>query len=477
MKYNILMGGKAGQGANILAAIVSRGLIKKGLFVFTSREYESVVRGGHNFNLITFSDEPVYSNSSNIDILIAIDENTEKIHNKDLNPNGILLKSGKDNIFYAGCIFKILGIDFSILDEELKKIGNYEKNLQNASEGYNSQQSSLPISTKENKITIMNGNEAISEGAIQSGIEFYYSYPMTPATGVLTELSQRQKNGKHVTLELDGEISCVNAAIGSSLVGAKTMVGTSGGGFDLMTESLSLAGMAEIPLVMYLSQRPGPSTGLATYTAQGDLNMALHSGHGEFVRIVIAPGDAKEAIEKTSEIFHFTQKYSIPGILMSDKHLVESYFSFMGEPKITLSEKTVKWPRRYNSYESDENRIATENPELVKKNVESRIEKAKKLAEEIENFQPFKIYGNKESNNLIIGWGSTKGAILDAIKGKDCKFLQVIYLMPLSKLINGEIRKAKNVMIVENNSTSPLSSLIAEKTGFIIEDKNKILRY
>lgn len=477
MKYNILIGGKAGQGANILAGIISKGLTSKGLFVFTSREYESMIRGGHNYNVITFSDNLVFSNSRSIDILIALDENTEKIHKKELKPEGTLLKSGKDNIYYAGCIFKMLGMDFSILELELNKIGNYEKNIQNALEGFNSSNSLFPISQGEHKIALMNGNEAISEGAIAAGIEFYYGYPMTPATGVLTELSQRQNTGNHITLELDGEISCVNAAIGSSLVGAKTMVGSSGGGFDLMTESLSLAGMAEIPLVMYLSQRPGPSTGLATYTAQGDLKMALHSGHGEFVRIVIAPGDAKEAIEKTSEIFYFTQKYLIPGILISDKHLVESYFSFTGEPKITFSEKTIKWPKRYNSYESDENKIASENPEVIKKNIESRIKKAKELAEEIENFQPFKLYGNMKSNNLIIGWGSTKGAILDAIKKEDCKFLHIIYLEPFSKKIKEHLVKSKNIMVVENNSTSPLSSLIAEKTGFLIEDKNKILRY
>ena len=300
---------------------------------------------------------------------------------------------------------------------------------------------------------------------------------MTPATGVLTELAQRQKEEKHKTIELDGEIACINAAIGSAIVGAKSMVGSSGGGFDLMTEALSLTGMAEVPLVIYLSQRPGPSTGLATYTGQGDLNMALHAGHGEFVRIVIAPGDAKEAIERTTQIFYFTQKYTIPGILISDKHLSESHYSFTEKPQITISEKSVKWPARFNSYESDENKIATENINIIKKNVENRINKSKKLSEEIENFKPFEIYGNKDSRNLIIGWGSTKGVILDIIKKVDCKFLQISYLEPFSKKIQEEIKKAEKTLIVENNATSPLSSLIAEKTGFIIKNENKILKY
>ncbi|MBS3065922.1 2-oxoacid:acceptor oxidoreductase family protein [Candidatus Pacearchaeota archaeon] len=479
MRENILIGGSAGQGPNILASLISKGLIDKGFFVFSSREYESRVRGGHNFNMITFSDEPVHSNSAKVDILIALDENTEGIHQERLNKNGIILKGSSDNIFYAGRIFKILELNFKILDSEIKKLDNYEQNLIHATEGYNSEKRKFLVENKrgEEKIKIMNGNEAISEGAILSGVEFYYSYPMTPATGVLTELSQKQKDGKHITIELEGEISCINAAIGSSIAGAKAMVGTSGGGFDLMTESLSLAGMAEVPLVIYLSQRPGPSTGLATYTGQGDLNVALHSGHGEFNRIVIAPGDPLEAIEKTSEIFYFTQRYKIPGILMSDKHLVESYYSFTGEPRVTYSEKSIKWPARYNSYESGENKIATEDPKIVNKNVENRILISKRLQEEIEKFQSFKLYGKKDSENLIISWGSTKGAILDAIKEKDCRFLQIIYLEPFSNKIKNELKNAKKIIVVENNGTSPLSSLITKKTGYLIDDKNKILKY
>jgi len=113
------------------------------------------------------------------------------------------------------------------------------------------------------------------------------------------------------------------------------MIGTSGGGFDLMTESLSLCGMAEVPLVFYLAMRPGPSTGVATYTSQADLNLALYSGHGEFPRIVLAPGDPKEAIELTNQAFYFSQKFKIPSIIVSDKHLAESFYTLHDNPKLT----------------------------------------------------------------------------------------------------------------------------------------------
>ncbi|MEK6856243.1 MAG: 2-oxoacid:acceptor oxidoreductase family protein [Nanoarchaeota archaeon] len=479
MIKNLIIAGEAGQGVNILAGWISRGLIDKGFFVFNSREYESRVRGGCNHNTITISESPIHSSSKNADVIIALSEKTLAIHKANLNSEGIILFGVENNAFYAGSIFKIFSLSFDILDLELKKLKNYSSNIESAKKGFDSEKRSRSLGhfKQKEKIQFMNGNEAIAEGAILSGVEFYYSYPMTPATGVLTELSQRESKGSHITVELEGEIACVNAAIGSAVMGAKSMAGSSGGGFDLMTESLSLAGMAEIPLVLYLSQRPGPSTGLATYTSQGDLNMALYSGHGEFIRIVVAPGDAKESIEKTSEIFYFTQKYKIPGILMSDKHLVESYYSFIGDAKITPSTKSNIWPNRYNSYESDENMIATEDPIIIKNNIKKRIEKANKLLEEIEGFEPIKIYGKEKSKNLIIGWGSTKGVIIDAIDNKDCKFLQVIYLEPFSRRIKEEIKNAGNVIIVENNSTSQLSELITKKTGFFIKDDNKILKY
>src|SRR3989338_4465799 len=134
---------------------------------------------------------------------------------------------------------------------------------------------------------------------------------MTPSTPVLIELAQKQYENNFLVLELENEIAVINAAIGSAMTGAKSMIGTSGGGFDLMTEALSLTGIAEVPLVIYLAQRPGPGTGAATYTAQGDLNIARHAGHGEFQRVVLAPGNPKECEELASYAFYFSQRFKI----------------------------------------------------------------------------------------------------------------------------------------------------------------------
>ena len=479
MRYNILCGGPAGQGPNFIANLISKGLFEKGFYVFSSREYESRIRGGHNYNIITFSDSPLYSNSIMIDILISLDDVSETIHKPNLKKDSIIIKGEKSNVFAAGSAFKILGINFSILESELKSKSNYDENIIEAKKGYSAENRNfaLPPAKKAKNVYLWTGNDGISFGASSSGLDFYYAYPMTPSTGVLFKLAQEEHSSKYVTVQLEGEIAVINAAIGSAITGKKAMIGTSGGGFDLMTEAFSLAGGAGVPLVVYLAQRPGPATGAATYTSQGDLNMARHAGHGEFVRVVSAPGDPKECANLTSQSFYLSQKYKIPAIILGDKHLADSSYTLTEKPSIMKSPINIKWPARFTSYEADENKIANSSEENIIRSVQKRKDKYLKLAKEVESMRSYAIYGKKDSKNLVVGWGSTKGAILDSIKGLDYKFIQIIYLEPFSKKIKEELKKSKNIILIENNASSPLSSLIAEKTGIFIEDKNKILKY
>lgn len=477
MEVSILFGGKAGQGPNILADILGKALVSIGYYVFCSRDYPSLIRGGHNFNVLTFSDNPIYSNLSEIDILVCLDENTEKMHTKELKKGGIVLKGNKENMYYAGCLFKILGLDFKILDNALKELEKrYDENLEHSKKGYADEKTKINLpKVKKTEVKYVNGGQGISEGAIKSGLDVYYAYPMTPATSVLTELAQKQMENNFIVLELENEISVINAAIGSAITGAKAMVGSSGGGFDLMTEALSLAGIAEVPLVVYLAQRPGPASGVPTYTSQGDLNMARHAGHGEFPRLVLAPGDPIECEEITSQAFYFSQKYKTPAIIASDKQLAECFYTMEEKPVITKSIKSMQLDR-YNSYEKDERGVATDDPKIIEKNHIERLKKGLAIEKEAKNFTQYKLYGKKNSKNVIVGWGSTKGAILDSIKDTDCCFLQIIYMDPFPKEINKYLDK-KNVILVENNSTGQLAEVIREKTGFLIEDKNKILRF
>ena len=477
MRTNILIGGKAGQGPNIVAQLVGEALVSNGYYVFMSRDYESIIRGGHNFNVLTFSSEKVFSNDSKIDVLVCLDDNTKKIHRKNLNKSGILLKGSSENMYYAGRIFKILGLKFELLEQELKKLRNFDENIMQAKKGYNEQKDTLKIpATQKKENYFYNGSQGIALGSIKSGLDLYYAYPMTPATPLLFELAPKQIENNFLALELENEIAVIMAAIGSAATGAKSMIGTSGGGFDLMTEGLSMSGMAEIPIVACLVSRPGPSTGLATYTGQGDLQLARNCGHGEFFRLVLAPGTPDECQELISQAFYFSQKYKIPAIILSDKHLAESFFTLDHEPIITKSEKSTELGR-YNSYEHTETGEAIEDAEIVRKNVERRLKKQKEIEKESEKFKTYKIYGNKNSKNIILSYGSTKGAILDAIKDLDCRFFQILYIEPFSQKIEQELSKAKKIILVENSASGMLAFVIAEKIGIKIDNKNKILRY
>lgn len=473
MRINVLIGGKAGQGPNALSDVIGKALVSYGYYVFYSRDYQSLIRGGHNFNVLTFSDKPVFSNDSNIDILISLDKETSKIHEKDMKKDGIILEGNFSNMFFAGKIIKILGLNFELLEKQFKELGKRVKeNTEEAKKGYESEKSRIKLLSVKNKEKyFMNGSQGVAIGAIKSGLDVYYAYPMTPATPLLFELANAE--GEHLTIELENEISVVNAGIGSSITGDKVMIGSSGGGFDLMTEAISMTGQAEIPLIIYLATRPGPGTGVATYTSQSDLQMARHCGHGEFQRLIVAPGNPTEAEELTSQCFYFSQKYKIPAIIISDKHLAESFYTSEEKGKITNSEKRTIL-KRYNSYESDEEGSATENPEIIKNNFEKRIQKQKNIEKEAEKFEQFKIYGNKNSKNVIVSWGSTQGTILDAIKDLDVKFVQILYIEPFPD-IEKEIKG--NLILVENNSRGQLGEVIAEKTGIFIKDENKILRY
>jgi 2-oxoglutarate ferredoxin oxidoreductase subunit alpha len=240
-------------------------------------------------------------------------------------------------------------------------------------------------------------------------------------------------------------------------------------------------------MVFYLSQRPGPGTGVATYTSQGDLNMALHSGHGEFSRLVFAPGDNEEIVRLTNNAFYLSQKFRIPAIIMMDKHLAESK-SMFNEKKILNSlreiKSSVKKSERFNSYEHDlkKDNLATEDAKIIQANFERRMQKQLEINKETNKFEMWKGYGNENSGTLLLGWGSTKGAVLDVLENcntqVNAKFIQILFMEPFpTEDIKREIAKANKVIVIENNSTSPLSRLIAEKTGFFCDDKNKILRY
>ncbi len=487
MRLNLLIGGQAGQGVNKISDIITNIIMKQGYFTFNYRDYPSLIRGGHNFNVISISDERIGSFESKLDGIIALNEKTLQLHKNKLKKGGFILTFkefedlGKNiNISLAGALMKVLGIDKKLLIEKLKEELYVKGAVSAAEKGYQSQEVRFKLKKLNNKVSGMTGTQGIVQGAINSGIDFYFAYPMTPATGVLHELAGKAKKGRFKVFQSGNEIEAVNAALGASFAGARVMVGTSGGGFDLMTEALSFQGQSEIPLTIYLASRPGPGTGVPTYTAQSDLDIALRGGHGEFPRVVIAPGDPTECIEKTNEAIYLAEKFGALSVILSDKHLAESEFSSDRKPNKPLQiEIKRKIPGKSivkaSGYEHLFNGDTTENAEITRKNAEKRLKKYEEIKKEVKKFEMVKVFGNKNSKNLIIGWGSSKTVILDAISGLDWKFLQVLYLKPLSDEIKKEMEKARKVVVVEGNVTGQLGRLIREKTGIKIE--NRILKY
>lgn len=519
IRKSILIRGRAGQGINFTATLLGQMLSLAGYYVFIYRDYGSLIRGGHNFNIVTFSNQPLYSHDEKFEAVINLDYSNqdfqknlvrkdlvldEKRINQNEWPKDIPQNQYQINNFLIGYLAGCWGFPSKFLTQSLKKeLKSWQPAAEAVKLGIRQSvlREKLPIYPNHGR-HLLTGTNGIVIGAIASGLDVYLSYPMTPATGVLVELAKQAKKRKMLVAQIEDEIGVINTALGASYGGAMTMVGTSGGGFALMTEAISLAGMAEIPLVVYLSQRTGPSTGVPTYTAQSDLTFARFAGHGEFPRVLVAPGDPQEAIDRTMEAFYLAYRYRVPAIVLSDKHLSESYYSLdqITFPRIKPSRFIVKRPganyenyalttsgvspravpgqgvwARANSYEHGPDGFTVEDSQTVKKMNDKRLRKESSLAKRVSNWQPVRHWGH--GRNLIIGWGSTQGAIRDSLlELHDWQFLQVSYLVPFPRTeVKKAIDQAERVVLVENNATGLLGQLIALETGCLIKDK--VLKY
>jgi 2-oxoglutarate ferredoxin oxidoreductase subunit alpha len=355
----------------------------------------------------------------------------------------------------------------------------------------------------------LTGNDAICMGAFKAGMKFIAIYPMTPAHNIMTYVAANAREYGVVMVQPEDEIAGINMAIGASFAGARSMVATSGGGFSLMTEGLGLAGATENPLVVVEGQRPGPSTGLATRTAQGDLRFCLHASQGDFFRVVLAPGDAEECFQETFRAFNLADVLQTPVLLLTDKHLATSFFS--AEPFDTrglsidrgllLTEDTVPADfKRYeatpsgvsarsvpgmeggvfnsNSDEHDERGYVSEDAPVVATLIDKRCRKYITAAT---LFEGIKFHGDVTAKTVLVGWGSTKGAILDAMDvlqtndGVQLGFLQVLCMSPFPSGRVKEHLKDHRVILIENNRGAQLGSLIKEHAQ--IRPDHTILRY
>ncbi len=529
-EYSILVGGEAGDGSKKAGLMIAKLLSNYGYRIYIYEDYQSIIKGGHNFSLIRASKERILSSREDIDLLLALNEDTFKRHSKKLNDKnntiynsdassgikgtGIAIESiAKElggipimkNTALVAAFAKAVGIDWATV----KRVFKAElpiatgKNLEIAKEAYNRSEEKMKISKiSSEKRPLVSGNEAISLGALKSGLEAYVAYPMTPSTGILNYMSSVARENKLQVFQPENEIAVINIAIGMAFAGKKTMIGTSGGGFALMNEALSLAAQAETPLVLVEGQRMGPSTGVPTYGGQSDLLYVLSSGHGDFDKFVVAPGDEGEAFYLTGLALDIAWKYQIPAIVLSDKEMMESTYSF--DEKLTQTPPETKpnlwngkgeykryeitkdgispmaFPGRKNitvkgtSYEHDEAGITVEDEKSVKAMQDKRILKFKNLKKEVDKIKSVKVYGNKKSTTAVVVWGSVKGPALEAAEKEGFRLIQPTIMSPFpEKQMKEALKGTRKVFVAELNSKGQLAEFLK---SYGIESKS-ILKY
>jgi len=555
MQYTWKIGGEAGFGIMTTGLLFSKIAARRGYNIFDFVEYPSLIRGGHNAYEVTISDDTVSSLKKEIDVLVCLNKETFDTHKNRCAPKAKIIFDPEvftpegdiipipvtftailkelqgqvimKNIIALGSSLAIMGADLiemnSILATQFGRKGEttISLNQQFAQKGFDvvlstSQEHISPMLTKKEspKKMVVTGNEAFAYGAVAADCRFYSAYPMTPSSGVLTSVAAWGKKTGMVVRHAEDEIAVINSALGASFAGVRSSVGTSGGGFALMVEALSMSGITELPIVVFISQRPGPATGMPTWTEQAELLFAIHGGHGEFPKIVLAPGDHQEMVELTLQAFDLADIYQLPVIVMSDMLLSESHRSI---PYDEIQAKIKKYiPNRgklvSSADESYKRYLMTDDgvsPRLVPGGVKTfyqansyehledghttesdveRIKQVDKRARKIKTYLsnhfiiPTTIGDIQKAQTVFVGWGSTKGVANEAVKKakemrKDVAYIHFSYLYPLDK---NKIKtlfsdSSKQYILVENNSEGQLGKLLQMEVGISFE--NKILRY
>lgn len=550
-RFSIKIGGESGQGINVAGEILSKAIKYVGYKTFGYREYPSLIKGGYASRQIDFSDSYINSPSKKCDILISLSRMALHKYLLGLNKEGILIhqvpmldfdKNEKEHIkknkirhFYidavkisealgggriasnvvlAGCAWKVLGFDKRMLEKTVEKIFadkpkfiEIDKKCVNAGYSFEFKPGvGIKIPFRKNKnwtdSLIISGNESTALGALAAGVRAYYSYPMTPTSAVHDYLSNTYHKTKILIKQAEDEITAIQMTLGSMFMGTRALIATSGGGYDLMTETISLAGITETPLVCILGQRPGPATGLPTWTAAGDLNLALYSSHGEFPRCVIALSDAVSSFSLIQKAFNIAEQFQIPVIILTEKQVAESLFNVKNFPKpikikrflankeqlknlkssdrygVTKSGVSTRWlPGQTdqcflaNSDEHSPDGTSTEEAEIVKAMFEKRMKKTESLLVKLPD--PV-IYGPERADVSFVGWGSVKNTVLDVMnilkfsKNKlKVNYLHFDYVYPLkTEVLKKFLLRNKNVVLMENNYQGQLGNLIKQNIGF-----------
>jgi 2-oxoglutarate ferredoxin oxidoreductase subunit alpha len=552
---SVVIGGDAGQGVESSGAGFCLSLARAGLHVFAMQDYHSQIRGGHNFYQIRISERPRLSHSNPVHLLLALTPETAELHldrlaegaavvfpeKFDIDPEplskrGVHLHTlpliriaeehGSRVMTNTAALGAAAGItDFpiefmeSVIRENFAAKGQQtvDANLTVAQVAYNLARERYgadfpyklsPVEGAPRRM-LMNGNQALAMGALAGGCRFMSAYPMTPATSIFEWLSGLPQEYGVVTKHTEDEIAAADMAVGASFAGARAMTGTSGGGFCLMVETLGLAGMTEVPMVIALSQRGGPSNGLPTRTEQADLLFAVHASHGESPRIVTAPGNIEECFEAGWRAFNLAEKYQCAVVIMTDQFLGSSFrtldmdalnFSSVSIDRgSTMTrddlDQLTNGYKRYQftdtgispralpgqhpaatfsatSDEHDEEGHFDEGIENRRRMMQKRM---RKLEEAEKEMHAPRRYGPPEAETTLVCWGSTFGACKEAADdinaaGGSANVLQFVDLWPLpEEETAAALGDCRRTVVVEQNYTSQLATLLRMTTGIKVD--------
>ncbi len=529
-ELSVFLGGRAGEGVKRGALVIGKLFNRYGYHVFIMDDYVSTIRGGQDYSEIRISKKEVFSQRGISDIFFSFHEDIFERYSSKTKRDTVAVLDGKDgtNVPFdeiikeknASPVMKpsvVLGVlsyvceipfEFVVktLESEFKE--KADKNIELAKAGFEyAKENNFPKLRMERwtkpQFPVISGNELTALGAVRAGMKVYTAYPITPASTLLHFLAKESKRLHIAAIHTEDEISAAVMAIGAAYAGAPAMCGTSGPGIDLMGEAISLAGGTEIPLVIVDAQRAGPTTGVPTYTEQGDLNLVLNVGHGEFPRIVLAPGTIDESFDVAARAMQYAWWYQTPVFVLTDKHIAEStktvniqfgkkyplpvkYFEGSGVYKrYQVTEdgiSPIAFPsmkgivNHTNSTEHTEEGYSSSLPENVVKMKEKRLKKAETIRNDFLAEHTINVFGNVDAKNTVITFGSPTGTLLEAIEGLPVKLLQVIALEPFPvEKVKNIFDHSEKIISVEQNSTGQFAELVKCKTGRAPDEK--ILRY
>jgi 2-oxoglutarate/2-oxoacid ferredoxin oxidoreductase subunit alpha len=575
-RLSIKLVGASGQGINSIGEILAKGLKRSGYCVFGYREYPSLIKGGHASYQIDVSNEMVRSSETMANALVALNHHGLEHNLADLKHGGtvihvtpgwefskrhqeliddrklrvirfpvqdILARLGAkpilSNVLLSAYVWAMLGQDVNVLSSLVaekfeKKHDLIELNMRAVREGYSfvdSERGNVSLTLpgprpQFSEYLLMTGSQAMGLGAIHAGVRLYAAYPMTPASPLLAFIAELENETQMVVKQAEDEITAAQMVSGATYMGTRALTATSGGGLDLMSETISLNAMIENPTVFVVAQRPGPATGLATWTAQSDLLSVINTAHGEFARCVLSVRNSQDAFDLMPVAFNLAERFQISVVVLTEKQIAEALYTQapydLDRAEIRRGKlvtdadglKSLKSSDRYDpdadggislrwlpgieaaTYcaQGDEHDSAggvDETSHTAALQMTKRMRKLHGLKAELPEprllvsaageVHPVQVDESGELDLLIISWGSTTDVVEDVMRAEPLRerrlgCLHYTYLWPLRTApLQSLVKRAKHSVIVEQNFQGQLGMIARMECGLEIPDK--ILKY